>query len=85
MNSDTILKIDKALKIAILLALLVLLICIRVYKLDSCDLLDEQLGGATQGEVVGIYYDKCLEDYKTKTLPITSGMVWNFDDTNVSG
>lgn len=58
--------IDKILKIAIVILLIVLLIVMRVYKLDSCDLIKEKTEGLGQGQVVSLYYEKCLSEYRVK-------------------
>lgn len=59
-------RLDKILKIVLIFVLIILLVVMRVYKLDSCDLIKDKIGNLNQGQIVSIYYDKCLSDYKVK-------------------
>ena len=65
MESDIFwINLDKKLKILLLLCFIVLLVVMRVYKMDSCDLIKEDTQGLNQGQVVSLYYEKCLKQYK---------------------
>ena len=79
-QDTTLLKIDKTLKISILLLFIVLLILMRSYKLDSCDLCEFEAKSqkASQPEFMSYYFDECLERYK---IDVTS-IVLNFSLAN---
>jgi hypothetical protein len=66
MEQGTILKIDKTLKIAIAIMLIIILFEIRVYNLDNCDKCKLILEGerVSQAELVKYYFSKCLEGTK---------------------
>jgi len=59
-------KIDKYLKVILILVLIVLLITMRVYKLDSCDLIKEKTNGMSQAQIVNAYYGECLINYRSQ-------------------
>jgi hypothetical protein len=59
-------RLDNLLKTLVFILLLVLLITIRVYKLDSCDLIRDKTEGLSQANIVNNYFDTCLKDYRIK-------------------
>lgn len=66
-RADFILReIDKYFKIAILFAFLILLILIRFYRLDSCDLCKIEINNTivNQNEFMSYYWDKCMSIYR---------------------
>lgn len=58
------LKVEKFLRIVLLLALLALLICIIFVPLDSCDMISFKYNNKTlkSQEFMKVYKDKCLTD-----------------------
>ena len=76
-------KIDKILKIAIFVAFLCLLIFMRVYKLDSCDLCKMEIDGSkvNQAQFMKLYYNECLKQYY---IPANRDSMFNFTIINIS-
>ena len=63
----TIHKINTLLKIAILIVFLVVLVEIRMFKLDNCDKCKLEVNNTllSQGGLVNLYFDKCLSGYSS--------------------
>lgn len=71
-NQDSLLiKANRILKICILIGMLLLLILIRAYKLDSCDKCELLIENkqVNQETFINYYWKTCLEQYKTKLKP----------------
>jgi hypothetical protein len=76
-ESNRLQRIEKNINYAILITVVVLLIFVRVYKVDSCDLCKPFINDSTQDRVVTDYINNCLK----KTPEITQQ---NFSFSNIN-